>query len=600
MPTWVWRGMVLLGMSTMACGGASQNYEASRPAAVFPTRAELSAIPEKKVTEQAFDLDNVQVESWTYDGAPSALADGPYEDNSPWAPVLADLVRTAPPGRLRLSTPLRCAAEQTARFHLKHRKLPSLSWRRFTVARCGSAAPFAGAEAWTLDLPDGVDEAQLVQSFRREAAPALLKVFSRLPHRAALGLAAVREGKRLAVGFVVAPDPVVLDAGSFRADARRRVTVRGRLMGESAEAILGWVNRGKYGVAECVSNRNVQPPLFSISCEMAEGDKWAFIDVLARPKGRALATNVATLLVPAEGESLPSDYTPPRITAQTAPVRTADEFRRVLAERLNAVRAAGGLAPLRVSAEQSRTSERLAGIMVGPTRADRDAAADRAAIGLLAGWDVRGLIRDGSLFVGAVPGARDAAAWLEFAIEHPIGRSTLLAPQSRVVAIGPALADSVEAVGAVVTTYALFEGNDHRAEADRVVAGLTEARIERGLPAPVRLVNVPHLADQLEAVRAEKKAPGAVLHETLEYMAARLASGHIQGFVFETLDVDRLELPKELFAPGPMRVAVEVTHHRAPGAAWGQYVVYIFAHLNFQGGPLYDAHAAPRDDHAVF
>ena len=55
----------------------------------------------------------------------------------------------------------------------------------------------------------------------------------------------------------------------------------------------------------------------------------------------------------------------------------------------------------------------------------------------------------------------------------------------------------------------------------------------------------------------------------------------VQGMLFEPVSVDHLILPSQLFANGPMQVAVEVTHHKVPGAAWGQYVVYVFAIANF-------------------
>jgi hypothetical protein len=53
--------------------------------------------------------------------------------------------------------------------------------------------------------------------------------------------------------------------------------------------------------------------------------------------------------------------------------------------------------------------------------------------------------------------------------------------------------------------------------------------------------------------------------------------------------------PKELFAPGPLQLVVEVTHHRAPGAAWGQYVVYLFLRSSAgSGASTARADRAPR------
>jgi len=579
----------VLAVGTAACGedGPPVNYPASKPAAVFPSRAELSAIPEKKVTAEEFDLDNVQVESWNYDSASAVNADGPYEDPSPWNGVLTDMIRILPPGQARLSAPLRCAAEQVARFHLKHNSLPSQSWRRFTVARCGSPVPFASASARALDIPAGVTEAQLTraaETFRAEWAPKLATIFGAMHRPVAAAMATVREGNRFEVGFVFAADTVQVDAGSFHADARRLVRVRGALRGDPVEAISGLVSRGKYGVSQCVSDQALAPPNFSLLCEIAEGDKWAWVDVLARPHDRVLVNTVGHLLVSAAGENLPAEYTAPRGSGAPAPVRSAVEFRSALIDRLNGVRSSARLAPLALSVEQSTTTERLAGIVLD-TKAAREGAplADRAAVGLLAGWDVRGLIRNGNLYAGAAPSSHDATVWLDYALETPLGRLALLDPDSRVAAIGPVMPDSVDALGAVVTTYSLFENANHDAEAGRVFSAITGARVERGLPAPVRVLNVPQLTEELTLVRAEKKTPGEGLHEVLTYMASRLPGVTVQGFLFETVDVEHLKLPEELFAAGPMQVAVEVTHHRAQGAAWGQYVVYVMAMPNFGG-----------------
>ncbi|WP_394841473.1 hypothetical protein LZC95_30915 [Pendulispora brunnea] len=592
-----WMAAGLLAMGAMGCAGAGQTYAPSKPAAVFPTRAELEAIAPKEVTAEAFDLGNVQVETWNYGSA--AGPDGPYQDSSPWAPILAKVIQAAPPGQLRLSGALRCAAEETARFHLKHGNLPSASWRRFTAARCGSPSPNVSIVSHTFELPEGVTDAQVVATIPPNFAYEMAKPLHATNRHLTAGLAAVREGKRLAVGIVFARDTVQVDASSYHADAQRRVTVRGTLVGEPAEHISGLINRGRYGVGHCDTNPAVAPPAFDLECQMAEGDKWAWIDVTARAKDRVLSTQVGSLIVSAAGEEPPVQYGAPRGAGASSVVNTPAEFRSALASRLNAVRGAARLSPLQLSVEQSAFNERLVGVLLDTQSkeaakanwSDFGSGADRAAIGVLAGWDVRGLIRDGTVFVASAPETRDATAWLDLAIEHPMGRETLLAPESRVLAIGPAIPKSANALGAVVTTYALFEGDDHSAEADRVFSAISSARTQRGLPAPMRLTNVPGFAEKTALVRDGKKQPSEAFNETLEYIAEHLPGERIQGLFFETLDVERLVYPKEVFRPGPMQLVVEVTHHRAPGAAWGQYVVYLFLRSSAGKAAGYDARA---------
>jgi hypothetical protein len=60
----------------------------------------------------------------------------------------------------------------------------------------------------------------------------------------------------------------------------------------------------------------------------------------------------------------------------------------------------------------------------------------------------------------------------------------------------------------------------------------------------------------------------------MQVAVARTGQG-VHGYTLETNDLDQVEVPGVLMTQGPLRMMVGVTHHRAPGAAWGQYVVMI-------------------------
>jgi hypothetical protein len=64
------------------------------------------------------------------------------------------------------------------------------------------------------------------------------------------------------------------------------------------------------------------------------------------------------------------------------------------------------------------------------------------------------------------------------------------------------------------------------------------------------------------------------LQATMQVAVARTGQG-VHGYTLETNDLDQADVPGVLMTPGPLRMMVGVTHHRAPGAAWGQYVVVI-------------------------
>jgi hypothetical protein len=78
----------------------------------------------------------------------------------------------------------------------------------------------------------------------------------------------------------------------------------------------------------------------------------------------------------------------------------------------------------------------------------------------------------------------------------------------------------------------------------------------------------------MEKVQREGKAPMAALDVAMQVAVERTGQG-VRGYSLETNDLDKVEVPGVLLTPGPLRVMVGVTHHRAKGAAWGQYVVLV-------------------------
>jgi hypothetical protein len=94
------------------------------------------------------------------------------------------------------------------------------------------------------------------------------------------------------------------------------------------------------------------------------------------------------------------------------------------------------------------------------------------------------------------------------------------------------------------------------------------------VPAPTVVGGFAEMHEEATKVMHAEKAPAAALDDLLADAAFRTGTS-VQGYVIETNDLEHLAIPGELLTPGPMRVAVGITHHRAPGAAWGQYVVFV-------------------------
>jgi hypothetical protein len=257
-----------------------------------------------------------------------------------------------------------------------------------------------------------------------------------------------------------------------------------------------------------------------------------------------------------------------------APVTTLPAFTSALVDRINAVRAAARIPPLALAAKQSAENERLAGAILDAAVTRDDDTADKAAIGLLAGWDVEGgMIRGGQFFLGAVAPTHDAVVWLESAVERPSGRLTLLDPQSRVIAIGPSIPEGARGLGAAVTTYSLFGPDDHEADEALFFRRIEEERAARGLATPIRIPATDEIRKLAARVLREEETPRGALDEMLA-TASWQSDAPAYGYVLETNDLASVEVPDVFLKEGPLPMVLAITHHRAPGAAWGQYVVF--------------------------
>jgi len=561
-----------LALAALLSGCASAGGGPSQPAVVFPSRAEIAALPSAKPLPDAFPTGAVPEQTWTVESAPADAA-APYDDTTLTGPLLRDLVQPYA-ATTTLSPALRCTALEIARFQLRHgHASPTDSLRRFMVARCGGDAPDVRPIMVTFTAPKGVKDAEIAAHARESFANLLAKALGDGSRTRAhgIGMGMVRDGAEVAMVAVVAGDQVHMEAGSRTVDATRHVTLRGTARGDF-DAITGLVNRGDSGVARCLDDPRVRAPKFEMTCELAEGDRWAWVEITGRARGRLLEESLAEVIVH-EGDGAEVTYRA-RSLGAPAPVHGPEDFTAQLVDRLNGVRSAASLPPLSLAARQSAENARLAGTLFDGQIAHDGAATDRAALGLLAGWDVEGgIIRSGYFYLGAAAPTRDATEWLASAVEHPLGRMALLDPALRQIAIGPAIPEGAPALGAAVTTYALFESDDHKAEELQFLRNLTAARTNRGLAAPVRVGGFSEMADEARRVTQGKPSMDAL--RDLIAAAARRTGGAVRGWVLETNDPAHVEIPEAFLAEGAMRMFLGVTHHRAPGAAWGQYVVFV-------------------------
>jgi hypothetical protein len=543
----------------------------SAPLAVFPAPGDIAALPSLPPPVEAFGADAVTVDRWAPEAESPAEDDASrYDDPSPWG-GLAHGLAEAHADAVRLSPALRCAAAEAARFRVQNGGIPSESLRRFLAGRCGSTSTAPVVAIWPMEISESATDQQIFDHAAAAVRASLEKVAG--PRAMALGIATARKGKHAAIAAFYAPDDVRFEGLTRTVDGARRVVLRGTLRVPGAQ-LAAVINRGEMSTAVCERDPAPELPAFAFSCELAPGDRSAWVDIADRQPGRALANAVADVLV-AEGDPAKLEYHP-RASGAPVTVSDADGLSAAFLVEVNRVRQTGKLAPLSLAKAQSAEATRLAGTLIDASLHQHNDLADRISLGLLAGWNVEGMIRDGSFVVGLAP-TRDATALVSGMLERPFGRMVLLDPHARLIALGAAVpGGNVTALGAAVATYQLFESPDHAADAARVLQRLLAARAALGKPAFDTASAPPELTAQIARVLSGDEEPMSALAVAMHAFAST-GSGTLHGYVAEATQIDAVPIPPELLRLPKAQVAVAVTHHKAKGAAWGQLVVFYMA-----------------------
>jgi len=255
-------------------------------------------------------------------------------------------------------------------------------------------------------------------------------------------------------------------------------------------------------------------------------------------------------------------------------VTTSVELRTAVLEGVNQMRTAAKLAPVALAPAQTQTNERLAPHFFAASFKSDLPRGDLVGLGLMAGWDVEGAIKRGNLFSALLSQTTNANEWLDFALEVPMGRLTMLGAEARQIAIGVAAPADVGGLGAVVTTYDMFTSTDHRADAALVFRQVEKARMGRGLPPPTRMEGVPEITEMARLVNAGQRDAEDALDAAMVAVRDR-SQRSVRGWVLTTNQLEAVSLPPELLGAGPLDLALEVTHHKEPGAAWASYVVFL-------------------------
>jgi hypothetical protein len=560
------RGVVAGAVLVFGWGCGSPRLGA--PIAQFPTRTELETVAQQPATPVA-PFQVLSVDRWQFSGTAPAPGSA-YPSATAWDAQLHAAV-AAKPG-LQASPELRCAASEAARFYVEHSAFPDGALRAWLVARCGSSLSHTSINSLTLQVDDARTEADIAASVQDQVK----QLIAGLAAQSSVGLAFARGQGRAGVVLFHGAPLVALDhlPAQVTGDLFR---ISGQLLGgaASAEAL---VTLGHYGVTLCEPDRRLESSRFAFTCPMSMQDEQAVVQILTRRPQRLLAQPVlrAMILRSADaGRVYDEEFAElgARPTG-SAPPGKLPSFQDSLLTALNRIRRAAHEDPLALETRQSRFNTQLAPQFFQASYGDDGERSDRIALGVLAGWDVDGLIRGGGVYANDEQ-TLDGARWLGMALKDPMGRATFLDPEMSRIAIGT-LPREASGVMALVSTYALFDSAEHSSEEDEIFTELAKQREARGLPAPLRRARGKELTDALLRIAGGQINGAEALQRALNTVGA--ATGlEMQGLVIETSDISMIPLAAGLLAPGSLQLEVGVAHYKPSGGAWGQYVVlYLF------------------------
>jgi len=568
--TRVWLVAAVLAAVSCAGGGPGERSRAATQEKPFPTRDELRKLGATPPPEQPA-ASVVRADAWDLAGPfPERIGEEPISDPNAWEQLLVEAASQRA-GLVVASQAMRCAAREFGRFQLERGGAPDQSLHRFLLARCGATGMRADAATLQGDLALGSTDAAVLQQWREQARGMIEEHLG--TGARAVGIWFGRRGDHAFLMLLSAERRVRIDPASPLAGADGRIELRGEAL-TAAQTIEGFVNQGRSRVAQCERDESLRPPRFALRCPTEKGDESAWIEAVVFPPGRVLGEIVLDVLSRPGGAQVTS-YRRPRY-GRSAPIASGEEFSKRLLVELNRVREQADAPPLVFESKESEDAEKLAAPYFGAYLGTSDPSlGDVAALGLMAGWDVDGTIREAGVGGALVAGTSDLEAWLAEALERPSVRSTLLDPKRSRLAVGPLVSPKDAYLAALVATYSVYGADDPAAQLAAFHAHLDREYAARSLPAPVRDADIAALvARYVGLVQSGSRTPEAALRDLLAEVSARLHA-QVQGWRLEGSSPEDVAFPDQLFAKDVRRIAAAVGYYQPPGSAWGRTLVFV-------------------------
>jgi len=563
-------------------GGGENSASVGRVAGGFPSSDALDALT-KEPLPKAADLGKGyrDVDRWELAGPfPDAVSSAPRSGRRPWDALVDEFVAHRA-GLVVATESMDCFAREVGRFLQAEHGAPGVVLQRFIAGRCGVATPPPSFET----LGWGPTQARDAEEAVAQLGDAIAK---RLAERVVGG--PLELGVWLAIGD--ARVDMIIATGERRArvepiatspGADGRIEIEGELL-LPATSLGGSVTRGRFEWAECESDAGVMLPRFRLRCPVAADDATAWIAVEYRPPERLLGQVALHVLVRPQGGELRrferAHYT------ETRNIDDPAELTAALLELLNDVRRDAGLAPLALDAAQSEVAARLAPYYFsGLVGQAPHSVADLVALGMMAGWEVDGIVQQGTFAWAWLVQSRDLGRLLSDALQDPGARKSLLARDAERIALGARFSDAgadagakpgVDSIAVIAATYSLFSEATHHRDVETVRAVLTRARAARSRKPPGSLDAAEPLTSRAAARVQGGEEPRYVLADLISEGAERLHRS-VVGWMAETQDLDTLAFPDDFIDRDDLDVAIAVPARKPEGEPWGRYVVLLLA-----------------------
>jgi hypothetical protein len=585
-----------LSLAAIACSSSPQGLPRSVDSSArsqpnpFPTRGALTRLAAVPVPARLFEDAGKDVPTWDLSGPlPDALEEVAHQASSPWEQLLTDAA-AAWPGRPLVTEAMSCVARQNAAFYLENESLPAEPLEQFIAARCGAPTSNVGVGFQGAQVDDRISDERIFAEFPadgKKRIQALVQTGDRYA-----GIFFARKHGRVVIAMASSPRKVFLQKTPLVPDAEGKVVVRGELL-QAAASVRAVINRGRFGYQACSPDPSVRLPQFAFTCAALREDEAAWLEVAMFPPGRIIGSSAFDVLVWPSGAPGKTYAKLTRSKDAGAP-DTGASFGGMVQE-LNDIRRQAGLPLLRLAEQESQTAAQLAPhYFAAIGGAADDAVADQVALGLRAGWDVRGTVRYGTFISNWVQNAAGYGDVLRAALSRPFGREALLDPAAEQVAIGTVAVEKGQVLGAMFSTYALFDTYRHDNDIGIVIAQLTAQRAARRQRAPVPLPGVvsTDAARAAQSVQIGLKQPHEAMQLLLQSATERLGQD-VQGWTLEASKLEDLKFPEEMLARPALSLAIAVAHYRRIDEPWGRFLMFFVAPAN--AAPALTAQASAKE-----